>query len=318
MKESIIQKIFDLDNEHIQLLNQKAMELYGVDMTDAESIHAFLRNIPNFQLPNLYLQLGNSRDIYISHHSLVFNHLEHSHDFFEMVYVEKGTVVDRIDGHDIVLNRGDICIHNPNAKHEIASCGEEDLLLNILISRETFQGFVFHNIIRDKGLEGFFDEVLQDNSPNYLEFHHLSAQIDSLVEMLFEEYYSEQKSEMMLNATLLLLFGNLLRLYHENKKSDEVFEYLNAHLAEVTLESAAAYFRYHPKYFSALLKKKTGKSFKALLIELRLRRATYYLKYTDLSVEEIADSIGYKDASSFYAKFQNAYHLTPNQYRLKN
>ena len=316
MKESLIQKVFEADNAHMQVLIDKAMELYGVDMTDAEAISSFLTRNPDFQLPNLYLKYGNSSEIYISHHSPMFNGLEHTHDFFEMVYVARGRVTDRIDGNDIHLKKGDICIHNPSAKHMIVSCGSEDLLLNILISRETFQGFIYHNIFRDKGLEGFFGEILQDSgSPNYIDFHDSDDQTEALVGMLLEEYFNPEKSELMLNATLLILFGNLLRRYHENKKSDEVFEYLNAHLADVTLESAAAHFRYHPKYFSVLLKKRTGKSFKKLIVELRLRRAAYYLKYTDMTVEDIAYGVGYNDPSSFYSAFRHRYGITPKAWR---
>lgn len=315
MTDEIKRLIFASDAAGTQVLIEKAMELYGLDMTDPNATKAFLTAHPGFQLPDLYLTLGASREIFISHHSPLYNDLAHKHDFFELIYVAEGTAQDEIDGQKVTLQKGEMCIHNPSALHKITKCGPEDLLINVLISKETFHGFLYYNVIRDKGLERFFENYLQtgDTSASYLAFHNTSPETESLMDMLFHEYFSENKSEALLDATLLLLLGRLLRQYDGSE--DEITAYLIEHLDAVTLESAAAHFRYHPKYFSSLIKKKTGMGFQALITDLRLRKAENYLRFTSLSVEQIAAAVGYANASAFYGAFRKKMGLTPKAYR---
>ena len=316
MKEELIQKICEADDLHTLKTLQKALEHHRLDLASPDAIRTFLVEHPDFQLPDLYVEFGGSNEILISHHSVLYNGVRHRHNFFEMVYVERGSVIDSIDGRDILLRKNEICIHNPNALHKIETCGSGDLLINILISKETFQSFIYDHVIQDKGLEGFFEQYMQSDytRPNYLEFHNVSDTVITLMELLLSEYFSEQKSEVLLNSTLLLLFGNLIREFAGGKQ-DKILDYINEHLATATLENTAAYFQYHPKYFSALVKKRTRKNFKELLIELRMKKAANYLKYTDLSVEQIALEVGYNNASSFYAKFERQYGQTPREYR---
>lgn len=47
-----------------------------------------------------------------------------SHDFWEFLYVDKGTVSVRSDDHWITLNTGDIIFHKPNEFHAIHSIGK--------------------------------------------------------------------------------------------------------------------------------------------------------------------------------------------------
>lgn len=318
MKTELVKKIFMIDASKWQFIADIAMKSYGVDMSNNIQVISFIESHPDFQLPDLYMQYGNSKDMFVSHHSPIYNNLVHSHDFFEMIYVAKGNVVDNINGDDVVLVENEICIHNPNARHFIKKCDDEDLLINILISKEVFRDFVYYNVFKDKGLEGFFDKHLCANtSQSYIAFHNTTDEINSLVEMLLTEYFDESKNEMLLNTILLLLFGNLLRNYSKSEENDEILNYIRQNLSCATLKQVASYFGYHPKYLSYLIKKKSGCTFKDLLINMRFSRATYFLKYTDLSIEDISYDIGYKNPASFYIKFKQLYNQTPDQYRQK-
>lgn len=316
MTNEILRRIFAADAANTEVLIEKARELYGLDMSNPEEISTFLENHPDFQLPDLYLTLGESRAIFVSHHSPFYNGFSHRHDFFELIYVAEGNVTDEINGKTVNLEKGEVCIHNPNALHKIVKCNETDILINVLISKETFHDYLFFNLIRDKGLERFFETYIElgDNSASYLAFHNVADNVGGLIEMLFEEYFSEQKSEALLNATLLLLLGNLLKQY-DATENNAFSSYIAEHIENISLEGAAAHFRYHPKYFSSLLKKQTGKGFQSLVSELRLKKASNLLKYTSLTIDEVALAVGYANASSFYGIFKDEYGCTPGDFR---
>ena len=65
------------------------------------------------------------------------------------------------------------------------------------------------------------------------------------------------------------------------------------------------------------MKKYVGKSFIEYLTDVRLDRAVYYLKETNLSVEEISAEIGYAGQTGFYQVFKNRYDMTPGEFRKK-
>lgn len=61
--------------------------------------------------------------------------------------------------------------------------------------------------------------------------------------------------------------------------------------------------------------KEEGSSFQALRDQLRAKRAEFYLTQTQLSVEEVAHRLGYKDTSNFSRSFRRWFKTTPGQMR---
>ena len=72
--------------------------------------------------------------------------------------------------------------------------------------------------------------------------------------------------------------------------------------------------RYHPNYISSYLHKKTGRTFSELLLEKRMEKARLLLENTELTIEVIADMLGYSNASNFYKAFHSNFHTSPRNY----
>ena len=70
-----------------------------------------------------------------------------------------------------------------------------------------------------------------------------------------------------------------------------------------------------PNYFSSLFKKEKQQSTVNYLIELRIRKAGEYLEHTEMSVADIARTVGYEDSQYFFRVFKKATGQTPLQYR---
>lgn len=259
-------------------------------------------------------------DINICMHTEHSNGFYHTHEFFELIYVYQGFVVDDVDGKCIELNRGDAVIHNPAATHAIVKFQDNaDILINILISRDTFKKVLFNLLFDNEKLNAFFSErQIEGENCNYIMFSG-SPELERIIDILMEEFYKKEKaSQIVLKSTVMLLLGTILREYEKKSRdnfSDEVIEYVNLNLKYATLEETANHFGYHPKYFSALLSQKMHISFKEILIDLRIKKAAQLLKGSDLTIDEITRDVGYKDKSSLYAHFKRYYGVTPVQYR---
>ena len=92
-------------------------------------------------------------------------------------------------------------------------------------------------------------------------------------------------------------------------------DYFAAAGAQASLRGFAALTGYSAGYAGRLVLQKTGESFSALLAADRLRRAAALLESGDLSVEDVALTVGYANPSGLYKQFCAAYGMPPAAYR---
>ena len=99
-------------------------------------------------------------------------------------------------------------------------------------------------------------------------------------------------------------------------KLRRAIEYMDAHLQDaLTLDSIGKAISVSPFHFAHLFKQTTGRSPHHYLIELRLERAKSLLVTTEMSVTEIAQCVGYANASHFAVAFHRAVGVPPREYR---
>ena len=60
---------------------------------------------------------------------------EHSHDYFELIYIYRGTLINRIDERESYMSAGDLAVMNRNARHSLIPRSDNCLLLNIYIRK---------------------------------------------------------------------------------------------------------------------------------------------------------------------------------------
>ena len=148
------------------------------------------------------------------------------------------------------------------------------------------------------------------------------ACIRVLLEMMVIEYaHRQEDTQSMLFSFASAFFLQAARygraagqLCDAEPLSDRLLRYIEDHSDTVTLKALSDRFFYQPGYLSALIKRKFGKSFTALLSDQRMKKGGILLKNTSLSVEEIARAIGYSNVSSFYRCFRKYYHMSPREY----
>ena len=65
-------------------------------------------------------------------------------------------------------------------------------------------------------------------------------------------------------------------------------------------------------------KKQTGVTPYQYIIKYRLLSSEQLLKFSDLSIEEIASQVGFSSSSHFISNFRKQYGITPKAYRRNN
>ncbi|MCI8408510.1 MAG: 2-isopropylmalate synthase [Lachnospiraceae bacterium] len=109
--------------------------------------------------------------------------------------------------------------------------------------------------------------------------------------------------------------------HNENIQDDRLIEMLNyiqTNYKDVTLDGMAEYFHLSEPYISKYVKEKSGKTFSEHVTHIRLKRAKTLLKNGSMTIENIADAVGYPNVEHFNRTFKKKFDMTPGQYRKQN
>jgi two-component system, response regulator YesN len=139
---------------------------------------------------------------------------------------------------------------------------------------------------------------------------------------IFHEILYNRVLYRIVQEMLLFLYGLLDRAKEaEEQARTDVIEkgirYIEEHFRDpdLTLEKVAAAVGRSPAYYSHLLMKKRGISFRKLLTQTRIKEAKRLLAQTELSVKEIAHQTGFRTSHYFTRVFKEETKRTPTEYR---
>ena len=95
----------------------------------------------------------------------------------------------------------------------------------------------------------------------------------------------------------------------------EIMNYVQANYIDITLDDLAEKFFLSKPYLSKYIKEKFGMTFGDLVKKIRMKKAKALLKSSNMTVENIAMSVGYQNVEHFNRLFKKAYDMTPMQFR---
>ncbi|MEH7073472.1 AraC family transcriptional regulator [Neobacillus drentensis] len=257
---------------------------------------------------------------------------EHRHSFIEMNYVYSGTCTQYINGKEVILKEGDLCLLDTNVIHGIESASENDIIINIMIRTSYFDSALIQRLSGNDLLTDFFVQAIyqQKKDSRYILFP--KGQNNRLSEIIFqalEEYFHPQLcSNEAINSYMLLIFTELLRIYNSFSKNKEeptfkkaiisdILSYMEQNYQTMTLETTAEKFHFHPNHLTRLLKTNLGKTFIELSHQLKIKNTCTLLDNTDLTIDQIANRVGYTNITFFYKSFKKIHGATPAEYRKK-
>jgi len=256
----------------------------------------------------------------------------HQHNFVEMFIIYSGSATTIIQGKEVKLRKGNVCILDTAVPHAVEPLGEDDVLINFLMHKNFFTTTILNLLSSNDIISRFLLKVISTthNHDHYIIFENNDMELlFNHIENLMCEYYSPTFSiNEIVNAYMVLIFSELIKNYQRDETEShklsnqtfigEIIQYISENYTTCSLNSVAEYFNFHPNYLSRYIKKHIGYSYKTLVQQQRLNQASFLLLNTDLPIGEIADEIGYSNHDFFYQKFKSCFNMTPNQYRQKH
>ena len=259
----------------------------------------------------------------------------HTHDYIELAYIVSGTFHQKILGKDITFHSGEFCLIDKNCLHQDDLKNKDAVILFLGIANDMFGEIMNENVTTHK-IISFLQTALmkQKDLQQYLHFKPENevavADASNALSMLLSELaHHDVGSHYICKGLLLRIFRILSTQYafslsKEQRATmswvifDEVSEYMHRYYAHISIQNLVAHFHFQEDYFNRLIKNKTGMTYSGYIQSIRLEKAKQLLQTTSMTVDAVAEAVGYHNKGYFYKIFTTNTGLTPMQFRKEN
>ncbi len=276
------------------------------------------------------IEISGFNNVYYFEHGKEFSHTPERHPFWEMLYVDKGSIVAVTDGIGCVLEQGQAIFHEPGEVH--AHLSDKQNTNNMLVVSFTTadcdmsffkkKTFTFDETSR-KLLSLFMQEAKRAigsiagdyNDKSELDFSNEKFGSTQLMQCYFTEFLiklirsgSGQSDRFYSNSES--------RSIAENSTVEMIIGYLERNVYnDVTLGELCDHFFIGKSQLNLLFHQYTGKSPMRYFTELKIKEAKKLLRESELSVTEIGERLCYSGIHNFSRAFKNITGYSPLKYK---
>jgi len=251
-----------------------------------------------------------------------------SHDFWELVYVDKGQIIAYADDRVFPLKQGQVVFHKPNEWHNINADGVVAANVSIVSfvcnskAMEGFENLVYNINFHQKELLSKIVKESEDVFANPLNDPYTSEMIknkDSQIgaEQLIKMYLTEflisvlrTKNVYEKNSSL-----SLIRYKTNNETTDTIIEYLSRNLEnKITFTDVAKHLHLSKTTIKTVFAQNTGMGVMKYYNKLKIEKAKMYIREENYNISQIANILGYDSIHYFSKQFKAHVNLSPTQY----
>lgn len=250
----------------------------------------------------------------------------HRHDFFEVLYLLKGSGFHVIDGNKYKIKPPCVFFMSPGQAHKIEFSSDIEGFIFIF----TAEFYLINQSNQNRLIEfPFFFTIRQDNPPLLLENTNDIVFLEGLFTKGISEMQKGEKFSIELLRSLLdLILTTSAALY----KTDEnvlkgkghivvkkffqlVEEYYDKNL---TVAQYADKMALTPNHLTQTVNQLTGKTSSQIIKSKQILEIKRLLVHTNLSVTEISQLLNFPDQSYFAKFFKREVGVSPLQYRTRS
>lgn len=250
----------------------------------------------------------------------------HWHDEMEIICIEAGSGLMRLNKETLRVKKGDILIVNRGVLHGIKTDLKHILYFKSIVFDLSFLTGPAGDLCQERVIsllmenQAEFTHRLSPNDKNYENIFRFFYEIHDC-HRLKEPYYFVKLKSLFFGFFYEMLTGNYIIPADTEQNRNlsaikNVLDYINIHYSEsLSAKELTEMSNYSEYYFMKLFKQYTDKTLIAYINDLRMEKAKPLLLHSDASITEIALEVGFNNTSYFIKKFQQANGISPHKFR---
>ncbi|CAN1538637.1 transcriptional activator RhaS [Flavobacteriaceae bacterium] len=256
----------------------------------------------------------------------------HKHNFYELIFIEKGSGIHILNGISFPYSKGDVFMLTPNDAHEFEintktkftylKFTEQVFLEKLNTNKKTYWEEALKNVMLQ------IDNIAGSIINNGRDKEHLF----SLVSIILYEF---KNKALFNNEVTLELFGTIMAIITRNlnqtkasiknyekdsEKINSILTYIRINAIDndkMDIKKMASKFFMSPNYISIFVKKHSGISIQQHIIQAKLKSAEKLLRQNRFTINEIAERLGFNDASHFNKIFKKYNSVSPTNFKVE-
>lgn len=254
------------------------------------------------------------------------NYIYHgeSHDFWELVYMDKGEIIITADDREFELCGGQIFFHKPNQWHKLRSNGE--IAPNIVIvsfssSSPSMSFFEDKLLSVGQTQKSLISKIITEFS-NAFSTPVGNNNTTTLTRRTETVPGAEQLIKMYLTELLILfLRDNDIGQYSMSKSNrissnlEYILSFMNANLSRsITVSELCSYSGMSRSALCSLFTSSLNMGVMEYFIKLKIELAKKYIREDNYNITQIAEMLGYSGIHYFSRQFKKVTGMSPSQY----
>lgn len=235
------------------------------------------------------------------------------HDFWEMVYVDKGEISVVAENTGYLLSQGDVIFHKPMEFHAFTSAGgnPHNVMVTSFECKSPAMSYFANKIFsllghHKKILSLFLEEMFGWKEGKTDAFQLGGLHLEQFLIMLLREKPTLEKGEKE---------SGRAKKNIENAFVDSIKDYLSENVYKnLSLMDICAHYNMSKSYLSRLFKNETGRGIIDYYIELKISEAKLLIRKEELNFTQIADKLGYGSIHHFTRSFKDRTGMSPSVY----
>ncbi len=250
-----------------------------------------------------------------------------SHDFWEMVYVDKGRILVRSGDEELVLGQGEIIFHAPDEFHSVRALDSSPnfFVISFECDSAVMQSFVKLRATLSRELRPFISSIISEAERTYV-IPKNDTELCGLVKKESADLGGEQLVKTYLEQLLIMLLRSVTvksnASFFPSKESLEnhivksVKEYIEEHAHEVLrLEDICTKFGYGKTYLCRLFREQTGNTIGKYAIERKIHLAKAMIREREKNFSEIAEELSFDNQQYFARVFKRTTGMSPTEFK---
>jgi len=257
--------------------------------------------------------------------SFVFN--GETHDFWEMVYVDKGSVQIRQEEETIVLKQGEVVFHRPNEFHSIKALNSSPnfFVVSFECDSSLMHYFERYHTQLDKTLKTYLSSIIIEAEKTYI-IPKNDPGLKKLERKSDAPLGGEQLIKSYLEQLLIFLLRSITndgdlasfpqRERDKNPLVGEIRKYMQERVEDtVRVQDICLEFGYSRSFLSKLFQTETGESLAEYFTGLKIDRAKQLIRETNLNFAQISARLSFDTPQYFSRVFKRRTGMTPSEFK---